>query len=330
MTFEHGVTLWSSPGWLARATAWVDEQLGAAGLVRTGEPEQVSLRPWAAVLRVPSSGAAVWLKATGPEVAFEVRLYELLESVAPERVLMPLAVDVERGWMLLPDGGPSLGDRLEGAARIEALAAALPRYAELQLDLAPHADELLAFGVRDMRPQAMPSRFDEALAAVRAYAERRGDDTELAQLEDVAGMRPTVVAWCERLSGSAVPASLDHNDLHAWNILGDGGDVRFYDWGDGVLAHPFASMLALGWVPMEDSDLTRLRDAYLEPFGHLAPHPALVEDLELACRVGKIARTLTWHRAISAGAPDEVEERWLSAPGESLLSLLEDSWLGRA
>ena len=80
----------------------------------------------------------------------------------------------------------------------------------------------------------------------------------------------------DRLSGSVVQPSLDHNDLHAWNILGEGTDPRFYDWGDGVLAHPFASMLALGWVPMSDSARTRLRDAYLGPFGDLAPHDELV------------------------------------------------------
>jgi hypothetical protein len=62
----------------------------------------------------------------------------------------------------------------------------------------------------------------------------------------------------------------------------------------------------------------------------LAPHAQLVETLELACRVGKVARAITWHRSVSACAPDEVEERSLSGPSESLFSLLEDSWLGRA
>jgi hypothetical protein len=237
---------------------------------------------------------------------------------------------VERGWVLLPDGGRSLGERLDGPRLVAALEEALPAYAQLQRGLCPHADELLRLGVSDMRPEAMPSRFDEAVEAVRAYVERRGDPAERAQLEDVIAMRDTVVGWCERLAGSAVGPSLDHNDLHAWNILGDGGAVRFYDWGDGVVAQPFASMLALGWVPMSDGDRLRLRDAYLEPFGEMAPHAELVQTLELACRVGKVARALTWQRSVSAYDPQEVDERWLSGPSESLFSLLEDTWLGRA
>jgi len=324
------VAVWSSEAWLAQAATWVDERLAEAGVTRTGDLEQRSLRPWASVLRVPSSAGPFWLKATGPASRFEVGLYRLLAGVTPERVLTPVAISMSEGWILLPDGGESLGARLEGAALVEALAEALPPYAALQRDLAPHADQLLELGVSDMRPEVMPSRFDEALEAVRAYVERRGSETERAQLEAVQGMRDTVLRWCERLAGSVVHASLDHNDLHAWNILGEGADVRCYDWGDAVVAQPFASMLALGWVPMPDSDRLRLRDAYLEPFHELAPHAALVETLELACRVGKIARALTWQRSVSAYDPDEVEERWLSAPGESLFSLLEDTWLGRA
>jgi hypothetical protein len=89
-------------------------------------------------------------------------------------------------------------------------------------------------------------------------------------------------------------------------------------------------MLALGWVATDDAGVTRLRDAYLEPFGDLAPHSRLVEELELACRVGKIARALTWHRAVAATPPKDVEERWLTGAGESLQSLLQDTWLGCA
>ena len=310
--------------------AWIDERLAEAGLERTGQPEERSMRPWASVFRIPTSGEPVWLKATGPQARFEVGLYELLERVTPDAVLTPLGISVERGWLLLPDGGPTFGDRLEGDTLVEALAAALPVYARFQRDLSAHTGELLALGVSDMRPAVMPLRFDEAVDAVSAYVERRGVESERAQLEQVVAMRGTVAGWCERLAGGVVPPSLDHNDLHAWNILGEGSDVRFYDWGDAVVAHPFASMLALGWVPMSDSTRERLRDAYLEPFGDLAPHAALVEELELACRAGKIARALTWYRSVSAYAPDEVEERWLSGPSESLFSLLEDSWLGRA
>jgi hypothetical protein len=78
------------------------------------------------VVRIPTEGGPVWLKAAGPLVAFEAGLYELLVRVAPERVLMPLAVDASRGWMLLPDGGKSLGERAAGDELVRGLEDPVP------------------------------------------------------------------------------------------------------------------------------------------------------------------------------------------------------------
>ena len=168
MASEYGTAVWSSAEWLERATEWADRGLAAQGIARTGPVERERVRPWAAVLRMPTDAGTAWLKATGPAVAFETGLYELLGRVVPERVLRPYAVDAKRGWLLLPDGGPSLGERLSGRDLIDALAAALPQYARLQRALAEHVPALLGLGLADMRPQAMTGRFDEALAAARA------------------------------------------------------------------------------------------------------------------------------------------------------------------
>jgi hypothetical protein len=94
------VAVWSSETWLAQAAEWVDERLAEAGVRRTGDLEQRNLRPWASVLRVPSSAGPVWLKATGPASRFEVGPYRLLSDVAPERVLTPVAISLpEDTWL---------------------------------------------------------------------------------------------------------------------------------------------------------------------------------------------------------------------------------------
>ena len=335
---EHGVATWSSAAWRTSAVAWVDEQLAAAGIVRTGEVEQPHLRPWATVLRASTTDGTVWLKAASPGTAFEVALYELLARTVPDHVLTPIASDTARGWVLLPDGGPPLGERKAGTGLVEALVAALVEYGRLQRELESHVDQLLDIGVADMRPAAMPARFDDALAAVGAIAEGGDDSTARTIVGKVAAMRSTVDAWCERLAASPVPPSLDHNDLHPWNILVDGtGDVRYYDWGDSVVAHPFAAMLVpLGFVQrglcatLEDPGFLRARDAYLDVFADLAPRADLIETLALACRVAKIARVLTWDRALRATREqgETVERSWAAAPAETLASILDESYLG--
>jgi Phosphotransferase enzyme family len=342
MNHATGTEVWGSAAWREQAVSWLDEQLAGVAIERTGEVEQPHLRPWATALRAPTTDGTVWLKAAGPGTAFEVGLYELLERVAPEHVLTPIAIDVGRGWIVLPDGGRPLGEALSGDELADALVTVLPQYGQLQRDLASHADHLLALGLADMRATVMPRRFAEALQVVGEYVERRGEPADREAYRRVAALGETVAAWSDELAAAPGPPSIDHNDLHPWNVFTDAGDgpgrARFYDWGDSVVAHPFASMLvALGFVQFHvleagpgDARLLRLRDAYLEVFSDLAPHGELVDALELACRVGKVARALTWNRAISALGPDEVEDRWASAPLESMASLLDDSYLGGA
>ena len=306
----------------------MDERLGEAGIDRVGEVEQPHLRPWSTILTAPTTGGAVWMKAAGSANAFEAPLYELLARVAPEHVLTPLAVDATRGWMLLPDGGQTLGDSLDGPELVDAMVEALTEYGRLQRELSAHAGELLAIGVADMRPAVMPERFVQAL------------DAAPAMRAQIAPLEGTVAGWCERLERSPLPASLDHNDLHPWNILPGGpGRMRFYDWGDAVVAHPLAAALVpLGFVQqrlgvtLDDPAYLRARDAYLGVFADLAPSDELAETLELACNVAKIARALIWERALRAARDqgEQLDALWENAVEETLALLLDDSYLGWA
>jgi Phosphotransferase enzyme family len=335
---SHGTAVWSSPQWRAHAVSWLDERLASAGIERRGDVEQPHLEPWATVLKVPTSAGVVWMKAAGPGTAFEAGLYDLLAATVPDRVLTPIATDATRGWMVLPDGGRPLGERLTGTALVERLVAALADYGRMQLELVPHMDRLLSLGVADMRPHMMGERFEQALAVTRADVDGRAADRSTHRR--VAAMAETIATWCERLAESSLPPSLDHNDLHPWNILGDGdGDVRFYDWGDSVVAHPFAAMLVpLGFVQrvlgveVDDPRFVDARDAYLDVFSPVAPGEDLEATLDVACRVAKIARVLTWDRAVRAARDEgqEVDEAWRNAPMETLASLLDDSYLGGA
>ncbi|WP_285501552.1 phosphotransferase [Actinokineospora sp. NBRC 105648] len=295
---ESGVAVWRTQGWRDQAVGWLDERLAAAGARRVGQIEEPRVRPWSTVFAAPTTAGRVWFKAMGPDTAFEAGLYEVLHPVVPDRVLTPIATDRERGWIVLPDGGPTLPD---GAALPDFLA----RYGQLQRDLAPHVDALLAAGVADMRPAILPARFAEALRLIDGVP------------ESIAALAPEVADWCARLAASAVPASIDHNDLHAGNVLPDG---RFYDWGDSVVAHPFASLLVpLSMLP--EAARAGAVDAYLEPFTDLGTRAELRDDLELACRVGKIARALVWHRAVAAAPSD-----FADAPLATLVALAKPSF----
>ena len=332
---QRGVGAWSSPAFLDAATAWIDAVLAGRGGERAGPAELTRVRHWGAIVRAPSSEGAVWLKAPAEATLFELGIYDVLAAAAPERILEPLAIDHERGWVLLPDGGEPVGERLAGDERLAAMVAAMPRYAELQIALIPHADELVARGVDDMRAARMPARFEQAVEAIRA---RFGPETPASDregLERIEAERDRYVALCDELEQALVPASLDHNDLHHENVLfgpsGGADDARFFDWGDAVVAHPFSSLLMISFNAGDDpARIEELRDAYLEPFSSYGSHAELVAAVELACRVGKVARALTWLRATTAIRPgDDTRDYFRRAPLESLSGVLDAEWFGR-
>ena len=85
-------------------------------------------------------------------------------------------------------------------------------------------------------------------------------------------------------------------------------------------------------VPLDDPLFEQARDAYLDVFRPLAPGEDLVRTLETACRVAKIARVLTWQRALQAAHEqhEAVREDYQRAPLKTLFSVLDDSYLGGA
>jgi hypothetical protein len=317
-------TRWLDPAWHVEATAWIEDQLGKHGRRITGPIEQPRIRPWSTALVVPTSAGTAWFKACGPGNAFEAALLDALARWRTPQIVEPLAVDAERGWILSPDGGPLLRDRLDGAPGIEDWVRILPEWAELQRHLALRADELIALGVPDLRPAILSARF----------AELTDDpDAELSEPDRgrLRALVPTYAEWCAELTASGIESSLQHDDLHDGNVfVGPDGD-RFFDWGDAGVAHPFGTLLVtfrsiasrgLGAAGEEARTLARLRDVYLEPW--TANHAAteLRGVATTAMRVAMVGRALSWQRGLR-GVPLDDHGEWRGNVGGWLMELFE-------
>lgn len=189
---------------------------------------------------------------------------------APGRVLQPLGVNVERGWSLLPDGGPTVCESspVRDPAQWELF---LRGHAVLQRDLAPHFSDMLELGVPDVRTKRLP----DLLAALPVPPRIESYLPELLKLGD-------------ELAASPIPASLQHDDLHDANVFADG---QIFDWGDASVAHPFGVLLVALRVARQHFDastLVRLRDADLEPWSDLASRADLLRDVQVATQVAKV------------------------------------------
>jgi hypothetical protein len=239
----------------------------------------------------------------------------------PGRVLAPLAVDTGRRLMLLPDGGPTL--RAAGASSsVPTWEAMLRDYGQLQIDLAPHVDEMLALGVPDARPALLPELVAALLADDDAMLLDRPNGLTTAVRDRIVAELGRYADDCRRLAEGSVPGSLQHDDLHDNNVFTGPEGHRFFDWGDATVSHPFLSLLvalraASRALEVDDRDplLLRLRDAYLEPWSAYGSPTELRELCGVALRVGPPARALTWRRVLLGVDPTQRTEWDDAVPG---------------
>ena len=315
---------WLDPAWRTTLLTWVEARLASRDRRIVGPVEQPHVRPWSTVLSIPTDAGLAWVKASGPGNAYEAGLLDELVRWGTPNLLEPIAVERDRGWMLMPDGGTRLRDVLDGGPGLDHWERILPAWGEAQRHLAPRAGTLIGLGVPDQRPAAMPAHLealiDDPVAELSA--------ADRGRLRDLL---PAYAGWCDALDAIGIQPSLQHDDLHDGNVFVGADEDRIFDWGDSNIAHPFGTLLVtfrsiasrgLGDAASEGRAFTRLRDAYVEPW--TADHQAaeLIEAVTLATRVSIVGRALAWRRALT-GIPPTDHGAWSGNVGGWLLELFE-------
>ncbi|MBX3061098.1 MAG: phosphotransferase [Anaerolineae bacterium] len=306
----------TTPSWLPAAHTWIDMAVTQHGRTRTGPIEQVHERPWATVLRIPTDGGDWYFKAVAPLLAHEVRLTHALATWIPDVVLPLLAIEEERGWLLTPDGRHRLREIIRADHDLGHWERALPLYAQAQMTLASHVEAMLTMGVPDRRPCHLPRLLAQLLADLPALAVESEDaltDDHGRQLDSAL---PCLTAICQELDAYPIPDTLHHGDLHDGNIFLWDGQPRFFDWGDASITHPFVSLRTV-FVSVEISfDLPdggakefAFRDAYLQPWAHLAPLADIIKAYRLAQCLAPLISALSWHRAVAPLPPESRREQ---------------------
>lgn len=290
----------------------VDRWLGDAGVEPNAPIETIHDRPWSTVLRVPTAGGDLFLKQEAPLQAYEVPLTVALAERWPDRVPEVVAADTERSLLLLRDGGTRIAD----SGAIDVLPRALALYAELQVGEIAHVDQLLAFGLRDLRLPVVA-------AAYEPFFERDHGLTpaEVARLRSLA---PRFRELCDQLAALGLPASIQHDDLHQWNVFVRGNRVAIYDWGDSSVAFPLWSWLKVRRVSLDYAvDPEPFRAAYISGWTQFADEQRLRAALEVAVPTGMFAYALQIRRQYDATQAHEEYETYLPMNLRRLLEQLE-------
>jgi hypothetical protein len=309
--------------------AWVGRRLAEHGRRISGEPVTYRARFWSVVRCYPSAEGLVWFKENNPGHRFEAGLVAALARLASDDVVVPLAVDRERGWLLTDDHGTTLthadvGDQSTRCTVVRALA-------RLQCTLLGRVDVAEHPGLVALAPSAAGDRvraLARGWAALPPGHPLRLEPDLLERAERAADVLDRRTASLS----DAVPLDLELNDVYAANVFADRSTgtlrLRFFDVGNAIWGHPFVTLhgflySVVEWTgaPLPHADREALYDAYLAVWGdHLGVDPYLLRaDLAVTEALVHVHRLVSWIRLVPHADPIELRAR-----GEIPLT-----WLGR-
>jgi len=274
---------WRDPDWLAEAIDWVDRRLTEVGRPRTGEPDQVHVRPWATAIKVPTEQGPTWFKADTEELVHEVLATHLVAQRVPARVPPLIADDPDHGWMLMDDAGTRLREVIADERDLSRWYDVLDGAADIARAMEPDVERLVEAGVPDRRLAVLPDRYADLVET--ADVDQRFRDAV-----------PQVREMAEELASYGVTETLQHDDLHDGQVFVRGDRQLILDWGDAVVSHPFFTLsvtlegvVAWGLDDVESSvDIAPLVASYLRRY---APErPELADAIPLALRLGWVCR----------------------------------------
>jgi Phosphotransferase enzyme family len=302
---------WAARGWFAGAEAWLRAAMEAAGRPLTGPVRQVRVWELSCVLRAPTGAGDVWFKANPASPLFvdEGAVMGTLSGLFPNRVPAPLAVDAERGWLVLDDFGEEVG----WGAPVEVAEEVARAHARMQVEAAAHVDRLLAAGCHDRRLERLAAEAEAWLPALAATGRLPCIDAATwLSADEQAALRaavPRLLAHCDELAGYAIPPSIVHGDLHLGNVARGPDGYLLFDWTDACVAHPFLDLPTIrrGTAFAEDEGETelrgRLRAAYIPEWGSFESPARLARAWELALPLGALHHAISYRSIVAQLQP---------------------------
>jgi hypothetical protein len=285
---------WSRPGWLDGATTWMAAELARIGATVSAPAEIVQLWDVSVVVRATTDAGRFYLKCSADIFRSEAVVTSALAAHSPQLFPEVVAVDEERAWLLMAD----LGDGTLGDSPPDQWHRALPTYATLQQDWLDRSARLTELGALDRPLSALADQ----------VADSRDDDVLMAKLEPELRARwqeaaPIVAEDCRRLSAIGPPATLVHGDLHPWNATAGQGGMRFFDWTDAAVSHPFIDLAT--FIPRCDDPTLRRQmwDEYLDSWRDHLTAADLDEAGRLALVVGMLYQLQTYRLLVPTLLP---------------------------
>ena len=289
--------------------SWSSDVLARDGH-RLEEAVVVKRWPCSAVIRLATRDGAssFFFKAVHAKPPSEPAVLAMLARRRVPGVPRPLAVDLERRWMVQP---------AHRDVRPDDPAQVLREFAVLQLEASRDLRPWRSLGAPVLDAHALRARFEGSLDLV-------GD------APDRATILAHVAHHCDALAGSPIGEGVVCQDLRDENIAAEEGLV-FFDWADLALAHPFFSAVRYldfqGCSGIESpADLppvpAEALEAYLAPFEARYGEERVRQDFATVWFLQGVFMLVRWRRELGYVDPGST---W----GQRLATFVGGEWRSR-
>jgi Phosphotransferase enzyme family len=287
-------------GWFLELVLWVQKHLDRYGLTTTGKFRQLNCGPTFSLVRLETTGPAVWFKAAGET---NLREFSITTSLANHfSIYVPTLIatlPAWNGWLTFEADGAVLDEESD----ITTWQVAARTLAQLQIESRKRAHALLGAGCR-MIETAMLLDNIEPFFEVMAQLMTKQTTPSPPQL--TTGALLTLAAQlkevCVLLAEFNLPDTLGHMDFNPGNIIASPTSCVFVDWAEAYVGNPFYTFEYLREQlrrthPNKKAWQAEVTTSYLDPWISFTSADEVARALEITPLVAVLAYALsnnTW------------------------------------
>ncbi len=224
-------------GWFDELVSWTQKQVNPYGLKLTGQFCQLNGDPSFSLVRLETTGPAVWFKAVGEPNRHEFPVTVMLARRFPSYLPSLIASKPSwNGWLTFEVAGSMLDENSD----LSSWERAADTLASLQIESVKHTQPLLDGSCRDIRMCALLEQIDSFFEVMTDLMGRqpRIPPPALNRLE-IHALAVQLKEACFRLKDLGHPDTLGHMDFNPGNVIAGPDRCVFLDWAEAYVGHPF-------------------------------------------------------------------------------------------
>ena len=276
---------WARRGWFDRASGWMRAAAAETGRPLTGDPAPFYLRGISALLRAPTDGPNLFLKAVFPPFHAEPVLTRLLAARFPAVVPTVVAVEPDEGWLIVEDVGSAWVGEVPAADRPEGLRRGAAALVEIQREL---AGDVAA--IRTLLDAGAPHR--PLATLVRSVADADGPDgfgVVDGGLERERAQRvvDAVAESVTKVEALGLPRTVVHGDFHSGNVALVDDRIVIIDWSDAAIGNPAIDLVTwIAWSGDKRSEIDAAIAGWVDAWSIVVDATALRAAIDEVLIVG--------------------------------------------